>query len=82
VPARLFCVVAAAGLEREFLEIGPLVATRTTPPPPVSSEKKAEMKKKMPEIAKKYNARILPPDTFSHLMSTEELKSVAAADGE
>jgi mannose-6-phosphate isomerase-like protein (cupin superfamily) len=35
-PARLFCVVAPAGLEREFLEIGPRVATRTTPPPPVS----------------------------------------------
>jgi len=82
VPARLFCIVAAAGLEREFMEIGPRVATRTTPPPPVPREKKAEMKKKMPEIAKKYNARILPPDTFSHLMSTEELKLVAAADGE
>jgi mannose-6-phosphate isomerase-like protein (cupin superfamily) len=82
VPARLFCIVAAAGLEREFLEIGPRVATRTTPPPPVSPEKKAEMKKKMPEIAEKYNARILPSDTFNHLMSREELKLIAAADGE
>jgi mannose-6-phosphate isomerase-like protein (cupin superfamily) len=82
VPARLFCVVAAAGLEREFIEIGPRVATRTTPPPPVSHEKKAEMKKKMPEIAEKYNARILPSDTFNHLMSREELKLVAAAEGE
>jgi hypothetical protein len=40
------------------------------------------MKKKMPEIAEKYNARILPSDTFNHLMSTEELRLVAAADGE
>jgi mannose-6-phosphate isomerase-like protein (cupin superfamily) len=82
VPARLFCVVAAAGLEREFIEIGRRVATRTTSPPPVSPEKKTEMKKKMPEIAKKYHARILPRDTFNHLMSTEELKLVAATDGE
>jgi len=79
MPARLFCVVAAAGLEREFMEIGPRVATRTTPPPPVPSEKKAEMKKKMPEIAERYNARILSPDMFNHLMSREELKLVAAA---
>jgi mannose-6-phosphate isomerase-like protein (cupin superfamily) len=82
VPARLFSIIAAAGLEREFMEIGPRVATRTTPPPPVPSEKKAEMKKKMPKIAEKYNARILPLDTFNHLMSREELKLVAAADGE
>jgi hypothetical protein len=60
----------------------PRVATRTTPPPPVPREKKAEMKKKMPEIAEKYNARILPQDTFNHLMNKEELKLVAAADGE
>jgi len=40
------------------------------------------MKKKMPEIAEKYNARILPSDTFNHLMSKEELKLIAAADGE
>ena len=64
------------------MEIGPRVATRTTPPPPVPHEKKAEMKKKMPAIAEKYNARILPPDTFDHLMNKEELKLVAAADGE
>ena len=43
---------------------------------------KAEMKKNMPEIAEKYNARILPPDTFNHLMNKEELKLIAAADGE
>jgi len=48
----------------------------------VPKEKKAEMKKKMPAIAEKYDARILPPDTFNHLMSTEELKLIAAADGE
>ena len=40
------------------------------------------MKKKMPAIAERYNARILPPDTFNHLMNKEELTLVAAADGE
>jgi len=30
-PARLFCIVSPAGLERQFLELGPRVATRTTP---------------------------------------------------
>jgi hypothetical protein len=37
------------------------------------------MMKKMPEIAERYNARILSPDMFNHLMSREELKLVAVA---
>lgn len=82
VPARLFCVVASAGLEREFVEIGKPVATRTTPPPPASPAEKEEMKKKMPEIARRYNAVILPPDTFNHLLTQSELELIKAADGE
>jgi len=82
VPARLLSVVAAAGLEREFAEIGKPVATRVTPPPPASPEEKEEMKKKMPEIAKRYHARVLPPDTFDHLMSASELQTIKEADGE
>lgn len=82
IPVRLLSVVASAGLETEFAEIGKPVATRVTPPPPASPEEKAEMKKKMPEIAKRYKARILPPDTFDHLMSASELQTVKEAGGE
>jgi mannose-6-phosphate isomerase-like protein (cupin superfamily) len=82
VPARLFCVAAKAGLEEEFAEIGTPVATRTTPPPSVDPAKKKELIKRMPAIAARYHARILPPDTFDHLMTEAELEIVNAADGE
>ena len=82
VPARLLCVVVKAGLEEEFAEIGTPVATRTTPPPSVDTSKKKELMKRMPAIAARYHARILPPDTFDHLMTAAELEIVNAADGE
>lgn len=82
VPARLLCAVVKAGLEEEFAEIGQPVATRTTPPPPVSKEQKAKLAKQMPEITKRYHARVLPPNTFDHLMSAGERQIVKAADGE
>jgi hypothetical protein len=81
VPARMFCVVAKAGLEEQFVEIGIPVATRTTPPPPPDPAKQAEMAKKMPAIAARYNAKILPPDTFDHLMTAAELAIVKLANG-
>lgn len=82
VPARLFCIVSPAGLERMFLEMGPCVATRTTPPPPPDPAKLAELKKNLPATAAKYNAEILPPDTFQHLMTAAEIKFVQEANGE
>jgi hypothetical protein len=82
VPARLFCIVSPAGLERQFLEIGPRVATRTTPPPPPDPEKLAELKKNLPAIAARYKAKILPPDTFHHLMTPAEIQLVREANGE
>ena len=82
VPARLFCVVVKSGLEELFAEIGTLVATRTTPPPHVDPAKKDEMMKKMPAIAARYHAKILPPTTFNHLMTEGELKIIKAANGE
>jgi mannose-6-phosphate isomerase-like protein (cupin superfamily) len=81
-PARLLCIISPAGIEREFMEIGPRVATRTTPPPPPDPKKMAELKKQMPEIAARYNARVLPPDTFDSLMSREERDLVKCANGE
>ena len=82
VPARLLCIVSPAGLERQFMEMGPRVATRTTPPPPVEPSKLAELRQKLPRIAAKYNARILPHDTFDHLMTAEEIELVQEANGE
>lgn len=82
VPARLLCIISPAGLEREFMEIGPRVATRTTPPPPADPKKMAELKSRMPEIAARYNARILPPDTFDSLMNEQERAMVKSANGE
>lgn len=82
VPARLSCFVVQAGLEDEFAEIGTPVATRTSSPPPVDPAQKAELKKRMPAIAKRYHAKVLPPETFNHLMSAGELAIVKAADGE
>lgn len=81
VPARLFCVVAKAGLEEQFTEIGAPVATRTTPPPPVDPTKKAELMKQLPGIAARYHTRILPPNTYDHLMTAAEREIVNAANG-
>jgi hypothetical protein len=39
------------------------------------------MAKKMPAIAARYNAKILPPDTFDHLMTAAELAIVKLANG-
>jgi hypothetical protein len=58
------------------------VATRTNPPPPPDTKKMAELKKYMPEIAARYNAHVLPPDTFDSLMSQEERELVKSANGE
>jgi mannose-6-phosphate isomerase-like protein (cupin superfamily) len=81
VPARLFAVVSPAGLEAQFAEMGAKLATRTTPPPPPSAAELEEMMRKLPGIAARYDARILPPDTFDHLLSAEELRSMKAAEG-
>jgi mannose-6-phosphate isomerase-like protein (cupin superfamily) len=75
-PARLFCIVSPAGLERMFLEMGPRVATPTTPPPPPDPEKLAKLMQNLPAIAARYKTKILPPDTFHHLMTAAEIKLV------
>jgi mannose-6-phosphate isomerase-like protein (cupin superfamily) len=82
LPARLFCIVSPAGLERQFLEMGPRVATRTTPPPPPDPEKLAELKKNLPAIVARYKGKLLPPDTFHHLMTAAERKLEQEPNGE
>jgi len=80
-PARLMCVVSPAGLERQFLEIGPRVPTRTSPPPPVSAEQKAEFMKKIPAIVEKYKGKVLSPNSFDHMMTPDELKFLKETEG-
>ncbi|MBB5055840.1 quercetin dioxygenase-like cupin family protein [Granulicella aggregans] len=80
-PARLMCTVSPAGLDRQFLEIGVRVATRTSPPPSVSAEQRAELMKKIPAIVEKYDGKVLPPDAFDHLMTPEEIQFLKDAEG-
>ena len=40
------------------------------------------MAKAMPAVAARYHARVLPPDTFDHLMTAAERAVVKAAAGE
>jgi mannose-6-phosphate isomerase-like protein (cupin superfamily) len=80
-PARMLCIVAPAGLEKQFLEIGARVPTPSSPPPPPPDPKAlAELKEKLPAIVARYKGRILPPDTFDSLMSPEERALVKKAN--
>jgi mannose-6-phosphate isomerase-like protein (cupin superfamily) len=76
VPARMLCVVAPAGLDAQFAEIGKKVATPTTPGPPPTPAEIAELQKNIPAILERYRGRILPPDIFDHLMSPSELAAL------
>ena len=42
----------------------------------------AEMKKNMPAVAARYNARVLAPGIFDALMTKQEMDIVSGADGE
>lgn len=57
--AHLLCMVAPAGLEGFFVEIGQPVAIGTFLPPPVMDE--AAMKKILP-IVEKYGQKLFPPN--------------------
>lgn len=57
-PARMLILVAPAGLEKMFLEVGTVLADgATTAPPP-----KSEEIEKLLRIAPKYGIQILPPN--------------------
>ena len=57
--AHLLCMVAPAGLEGFFMEIGQPVAIGTFLPPPVMDE---EAMKKILPIVEKYGQKLFPPD--------------------
>src|SRR3984893_5115389 len=57
-PARMLGICAPAGQEEFFLEIGVLVAARTTPPPELRGEAQSEFKAKATELAPKYRTEL------------------------
>jgi quercetin dioxygenase-like cupin family protein len=57
--ARLLCLCSPAGQEEFFLEVGVLVATRTTPPPKFDAEAQAAFRARVDELAPKYRTELL-----------------------
>jgi quercetin dioxygenase-like cupin family protein len=60
-PARLLCTCSPAGQEEFFLEIGDLVATRTSPPPEMDEAAKVARMAKALSLTAKYHTEILIP---------------------
>lgn len=58
-PTRLLCICSPAGQENFFLEVGTLVATRTTPPPKLDEKQQAEFIQKVKTLAPKYRTELL-----------------------
>jgi quercetin dioxygenase-like cupin family protein len=59
--ARMLCMCTPAGQEEFFMEVGDLVASRTSPPPDLSKEEKAERGKKAQALAAKYRTEMVKP---------------------
>lgn len=47
----MLCICSPAGQEKFFLEVGVLVATRTTPPPPLNDDQEAAFIAKVKALA-------------------------------
>lgn len=59
-PARLLCLVAPAGLEAFFGEVGDPVASRTAPAPALSPEERAVRARRAAELGPRYGIESLP----------------------
>jgi mannose-6-phosphate isomerase-like protein (cupin superfamily) len=71
-PARMLCVVAPAGLDAQFAELGKEVATPTTPGPPPGPAELASLQKNLPAILERYHGRVENPDLFNRLLTPAE----------
>lgn len=60
-PARLLCVVAPAGLERFFAQIGDPVSTRTSPPPQLTKDERRARLEKAMALAPEYGIEVFAP---------------------
>lgn len=58
---RLLCTCSPAGQEEFFMQVGALVATRTTAPPKLNEAAEAEFRKKVIALAPRYRTELLPP---------------------
>jgi quercetin dioxygenase-like cupin family protein len=58
-PVRMLCICSPAGQERFFMEVGVLVATRTTPPPMLTGEEQAAFIEKVKALAPEYRTELL-----------------------
>jgi len=58
-PVRMLCICSPAGQERFFMEVGVLVATRTTPPPTLTAEEQTAFIKKVKDLAPEYRTELL-----------------------
>jgi len=58
-PARMLCLGSPAGQEEFFMEVGDLVATRTTPAPELDEATKAARKEKANALAPRYRTEML-----------------------
>jgi quercetin dioxygenase-like cupin family protein len=58
-PVRLICICSPPGQERFFMEVGVLVATRTTPPPQLTESEQAKFVEKVKALAPKYRTELL-----------------------
>ena len=58
-PVRLLCLCSPAGQENMFLELGVMVATRTTPPPSMSDQEQKTFRAKAEQLAPRYKTEML-----------------------
>jgi quercetin dioxygenase-like cupin family protein len=58
-PVRMLCICSPAGQEKFFMEVGVLVATRTTPPPKLDEREQAAFIEKVKALAPKYRTELL-----------------------
>jgi mannose-6-phosphate isomerase-like protein (cupin superfamily) len=81
VPTRLLAVVARAGLDAMFAEVGIPVATRLSPAPPpptLTPEQQAVRSRELAAVAERYDAQVLPRTYFDQLLA--DPATMAAAE--
>ena len=72
-PVRIVVTTSPAELEKQFEEIGHRVPNRNSPPPKLSKEEQERIAKLMPISSERHMARVLPADTFKHLLPENQV---------
>ncbi len=74
-PVRIVVTTAPAELEKQFEEIGKRVPDRNSPPPLLSEQEQKDYPALMEASSERHLARLLPPDTFDHLLTPADCES-------